>query len=66
MSWVKIDSFVESFLDAEEAETITIVRTGFENEYVVVYDDSLHSRTGDCHLMNKEEIENTYKIKLEI
>jgi len=66
MSWIKIDSFVESFLDIEEAETITIVRTGFEDEYIVVFDDAGHCRTGECHLMNKKEIESTYKIKLEI
>lgn len=64
MDWKSIRSQVETFLNEEEAETITIIKTGFENSYLVVHDDSLHFRTGECTEMKKEEIETKYGIKI--
>lgn len=66
MKWEKVDSKTETFLHEENAETITILKTGFENTYLVVHDDSLHFRTGECTEMRKEQIESYYKIKLSI
>ncbi len=66
MKWTKIDSRVETFLEEEEAVSITIIKTGFEDCYLVVYDDSLHYQTGECHEMKKAEIELRYGIELQI
>ncbi|KKM24255.1 hypothetical protein LCGC14_1606970 [marine sediment metagenome] len=66
MKWTKADSRVETFLGEYEDETITIIKTGFVDCYLVVHDDSLHSRTGECHEMKKVEIELKYGIELQI
>ncbi|MCK5016196.1 MAG: hypothetical protein KAS32_03910 [Candidatus Peribacteraceae bacterium] len=67
MNWEKIKNLsIETFLEAEGAETITVIKTGFENLYLVVHDDSLHFRTGECEVKTKEEIEKIYNITLQI
>ena len=66
MDWEKVESRVETFLNDEDAATITIIKTGFENSYLVVHDDSLHLRTGECIEMRKEEIESKYGIEIQI
>lgn len=69
MEWKKRNSPTETFQLFEEGEAepilIHVIKTGFKDKYMVVYEDAYEMELGNVKFHTKEEMENLYKIKLE-
>lgn len=48
----------------DEPELIHIIQTGFEDRYMVVWEDAYELHLGNVDLLSKKEIEEKFKIKL--
>ena len=60
----KIENKVVSFQDGEEPELIHIIKSGFEDRYIVVFEDAYEMALGQTEILNKAEIEIKFKITL--
>jgi hypothetical protein len=47
-----------------DPELIHIIKTGFKNRYIVVYEDAYELVLGKTEIYTKEEIESKFKIQL--
>jgi hypothetical protein len=47
-------------------EIIYVIKTGFENKYIVVSEDAYEYNLGNSKLMTKQKVERLYKIELDI
>lgn len=62
----KIETFQLVFDDNEEPELIHIIKTGFKNRYIVVFEDAYEIMLGYTVILEKEQIEKDFGIKLTI
>jgi hypothetical protein len=60
----KIENKVVSFQEGEEPELIHIIKSGFEDRYIVVFEDAYEMALGQTEILNKAEIEIKFKITL--
>lgn len=66
MSWYKIENRTESFLLEKEPYIIHVIKTGFVDKYMIVYEDPFELYLGEVSFNTKEEVEKKYNIKLSI
>ena len=64
MKWTEIDSTCRTFWLEGDAELIHVIKTGFTNEYMVVYEDAYEQNYGQVEIGSKETIEEKFNIKL--
>jgi len=62
----KTETIAESYIDSEEGVQITIIKTGFEDQYLVVFDDAEEVMLGKTYLMDKARVKSRYGIELQI
>jgi hypothetical protein len=60
----EISSKCQSFHVKDEPEIIHIIKTGFVNRYMIVFEDAYELILGKIEFGNKQEIENRFNIKL--
>ena len=60
----KIENNVISFQDGDEPEIIHIIKTGFEDRYIVLYEDAYEMYLGQTDVLTKAEVEKKFKITL--
>lgn len=65
-SWKKFKTPAESFYFDGEPEVIHVIKTGFENKYMVVYEDAYEFMLGKTIFGTKLEIEEKFNINLGI
>lgn len=56
VDWRKIDNNCISFISKFDDEVIHIIKTGFDNLYIVVFEDAYQMELGKILLCTKEEI----------
>lgn len=59
MSDVSVKRFI-----SDNTEVIYVIKTGFQDKYMVVFEDAFEISLGKTILGTKEEIENNFKIQL--
>jgi len=64
LKWKEINSNCRTFQLGEEPELIHIIKTGFSDKYMVVYEDAHELNLGGVAFHSKKEIEEGYNIKL--
>jgi len=65
MVWREIypkDGYCRTFQLGNDPEIIHIIKTGFENKYIVVYEDAFEVSLGKTEILTKEELERKYDI----
>lgn len=63
MDWKKLEvSSVGQFLSASEDEVITIIKTGFNNNYIVVFDSAHDDEAVSSTRLTSEEIFKEFNI----
>jgi hypothetical protein len=62
--WEPIDRNIESFKLSDEPELIHVIQTGFNDKYMVVYEDAYEINLGKVIFGTKKEIENKFNINL--
>jgi hypothetical protein len=60
----EIKSPCRTFQWDEEPELIHVIKTGFENRYMVVHEDAYELNLGKVEFLTKEEIKTIYKIEV--
>ncbi len=55
---------ITGFTHADNQEVIHVIKTGFEDVYIVVHEDCHEITIGNTYVGSKEEIETKYKITL--
>ena len=64
MSWKEIKSTSQCFQLGNEPELIHVIKTGFEDMYMVVHEDAYQYVIGKVEFGTKREIEVKFKIKI--
>lgn len=65
LEWVEIKGAeYHRYQWGTEPEVIHIIKTGFEDRYMVLWEDAFELRIGDVEHLNKSQIEERFKIKL--
>ena len=62
--WVEINSEVKTFMFGDEPELIHVIKTGFEDKYMVVWEDAYELNIGKTTFGTKAEIQEKYNIIL--
>jgi hypothetical protein len=62
--WKEIENMTWCFQLLDEPELIHVIKTGFENMYMIVHEDAYQRNLGKVEMGTREEIENTYQITL--
>ena len=57
---------IACYIDKEEAIQINVIETGFDNTYIVVYDDAHQQFLGKGEVLSKEGIKNKFGIDISI
>lgn len=57
------DAVVKRFI-SDETEVIYIIKTGFQDKYIAVFEDAFERSLGRTVFATKNEIEKHFKIKL--
>lgn len=66
MVWKKIEvNAVGQFLSPFEDEVLTIIKTGFEDKYIVVFDSAHDDEEVLTERLNKEEIFKQFNIEID-
>ena len=65
-NWLPSKNRTESFYLQEEPEMMHVIKTGFKDRYMVVYEDAYDQHTGQVITGTKAEIEEMYSITLSI
>jgi len=60
----EIKSHCQTFSYGNEPELIHIIKTGFKNKYMIVWEDAYELVLGEVEFGSKEEIEQRFDIKL--
>jgi len=66
LNWVKHKMESECYMADEEAIQVFIVKTGFEDSYIVTFDDADSVFIGDTEILNKVQIKEKYGIEVQI
>lgn len=64
LKWIEIKSLVKTFNLKDEPELIHIIKTGYRDEYMIVYEDAHNLNTGKVEFANKKQIKDKYGIDL--
>jgi len=65
MEWKEIDcKNVKCFQYGDDPELIYIVKTGFKNKYMVLYEDAQELNIGHTKILSRENIKELYNIEL--
>ena len=64
LKWIECKNVTRTFRLADEPELIHIVKTGFEDMYMVVQEDAYEINIGKVSYCTKLEIEQRYGILL--
>tara|TARA_A100001037_G_scaffold303765_1_gene338642 strand:- start:8808 stop:9035 length:228 start_codon:yes stop_codon:yes gene_type:complete len=59
-------SNVRRYQLGENPELIYVIKTGFDNKYIVVSEDAYEYNVGNSKLMTKQKVERIYNITLDI
>ena len=62
--WIKIERDIKSFQLQGEPELIHVIKTGFVDRYMVVYEDAYEINLGEVIFGTKNEIEKLFNIVL--
>ena len=62
--WNQIKATCKTFQLEDEPELIHVIKTGFEDKYMVVYEDAYEFNLGKVIFGTKAEIESQFKITL--
>ena len=65
LEWQEYKSKIKSFKLEDEPYAIHVIKTGFEDRYMVVHEDAFEFTLGNIEFGNKEEIEKKFKICLQ-
>ncbi len=57
---------VMKFIHKDEPEVIYLIKTGFEDKYIVLHEDAHEMSIGNTFVGSKEEVENKYKIIIKL
>ncbi len=63
--WKQIKSNPKTFQFGDEPELIHIIKSGYENLYIIVYDDAYQYFTGRTELCTKKDIKNKFSIDMD-
>jgi len=58
------DKLVKQFIHESQQEVIYIIQTGFQDTYIVVFEDAHEMSLGTTFIGAKTEVEKKFKIKL--
>jgi hypothetical protein len=61
---IEIKSNCKSFQWKDEPELIHVIKTGFNDRYMIVHEDAYELNLGKVEFMTKNEIKQIYKIDL--
>lgn len=62
--WVEIKGAeYHRFQWGTEPEVIHIIKTGFEDQYMIIWEDAYQLQLGNVDFLSKSEIEERFKIK---
>jgi hypothetical protein len=65
LEWIEIKGAeYRRFQWGTEPELIHIIKTGFEDRYMVIWEDAYELHLGNVDFLSKQEIEEKFKIKL--
>ena len=65
MVWKKIEvSSVWQFVSEDEDVVLTIIKTGFEDNYILVFDSATDNKEVLTERLNKEEIFKQFNIEI--
>lgn len=64
MSWKEIPSTAQCFQLDGEPELIHVIRTGFQDMYMIVHEDAYQYSLGKVEFGTKKDVEVRYKIKI--
>jgi hypothetical protein len=62
--WKEIKSTAQCFQLGDEPELIHIIKTGFQDMYMVVHEDAYQYSMGKVEFGTKKDVEVRYKIKI--
>ena len=62
--WKQIKSNTKTFQLGEEPELIHIIKTGHEDQYIVVFEDAYEFTNGKTEQLNSEGINKIFGINL--
>lgn len=60
--WIETPSTVKTFRLGEEPELIHVIKTGFNDKYMVVYEDAYELACGEVAFVNAKELLERYGI----
>ena len=63
-NYVKCVNSAQSFRHIDEPEIIHVIKTGFRDKYMVVYEDAYEQIIGKLVFGSKAEIEELFEIEL--
>ena len=63
-NWIEIETKKWTFQYLDEPELIHIIKTGFKNKYMLVWEDAYEISIGKVEFHSKESIEDKYNIEL--
>jgi DNA polymerase III delta subunit len=64
LEWKEIKSTVQCFQLEGEPELIHVIKTGFNDHFMVVHEDAYEMMLGRVEFGTREQVEQKYKIKL--
>lgn len=65
LKWFEIKPpTIRTFQLGDEPEVIHIIKTGFEDKYIVSWEDAYEVMLGSTDVMTREEIKHRYDIEL--
>lgn len=64
MEWKEILSTTQCFRLVDEPELIHVIKTGFDDLYMVVHEDAYQLELGKVEMGTKADVEHRYKIKV--
>ena len=54
----------QTFQYGDDPDLIHVIKTGFDDRYIVVFEDAYEMVLGQTEILNKDEVEIKFKIKL--
>lgn len=64
MDWKELKSTAQCFQLGDEPELIHVIKTGFQDKYMVLHEDAYEFSLGKVEMGTKQEVEIKYKIKI--
>lgn len=64
LKWIEINNVIKTFRLEDEPELIHVIKTGFKDKYMVVYEDAYELNIGKVTYGSKSEIESRFGITL--